>query len=75
MSNLENSPVTGIIEETNVVIDFGKHEGRTVAELASVDPSFYEKLKTERETGAFSIRRFRDKTFRLYLSPLSTIDN
>lgn len=75
MSQPTGSPVTGVIEETHVVIDFGKHEGRTVAELAQLDPAFYERLKSERETGVFSIRRYRDKTFRLYLSPLASLDN
>ncbi len=75
MSETSGSPVTGVIDEQQVVIDFGRHEGRTVAELAQVDPGFYEKLKSERESGAFSIRRYRDKTFRLYLSPLSKLDH
>ena len=32
------SPVTGVIDERHVVIDFGKHEGRTVQEIFELDP-------------------------------------
>ncbi len=74
MSNA-NSPVTGIISETEVVVDFGKYEGKTVEQVAELDPEFYSKLAKERENGVFAIRRQRDKTFRLYINPLSTIDN
>lgn len=69
------SPITGIIDEDLVVIDFGKYEGRTVQEIAELDPVFYDRLKSEKENGVFAIRRHRDKTFRLYINPLSNIDN
>lgn len=69
------SPVTGIIDEQLVVIDFGKYEGRTVQEIAEIDRAFYDKLAAEKESGVFAIRRHRDKTFRLYINPLSKIDN
>ncbi len=69
------SPVTGIIDENLVIIDFGKYEGKSVQEIASLDPLFYEKLATERESGVFAIRRHRDKTFRLYINPLSQMEN
>jgi broad specificity phosphatase PhoE len=69
------SPVTGIIDEGLVIIDFGKYEGKSVQEIADLDPPFYEKLATEKENGVFAIRRHRDKTFRLYINPLSNIDN
>ncbi|MEN9723498.1 MAG: hypothetical protein RJB38_1484 [Pseudomonadota bacterium] len=68
------SPITGIIDEKNVVIDFGKYEGRTVSEMAELDPEFYQKLATEKENGIFAIRRHRDKTFRLYINPLTQMD-
>lgn len=70
-----NSPVTGIIDEKQVIIDFGKYEGKTVQEIAELDPAFYDRLATEKESGVFAIRRHRDKTFRLYVNPLSNIDN
>jgi hypothetical protein len=75
MSASNGSPVTGVIDEKNVIIDFGKYEGKTVHEIADIDPTFYERLKTEKENGVFAIRRHRDKTFRLYINPLSNIDN
>lgn len=64
------SPVTGVIQETEVVIDFGKYEGRTVQDVATLDPEFYQRLVEEKENGIFAIRRNRDKTFRLYINPL-----
>ncbi|MBC7693325.1 MAG: hypothetical protein H7222_16290 [Methylotenera sp.] len=70
-----NSPVTGVIEENQVIIDFGKYEGKSVQEIAALDPTFYGKLVNEKENGVFAIRRHRDKTFRLYINPLSDIDN
>ena len=69
------SPVTGIIEENQVIIDFGKYEGKSVEEVADLDPVFYERLATEKENGVFAIRRHKDKTFRLYINPLSGIDH
>lgn len=74
MSANSGSPVTGIIDESQVVIDFGKYEGKTVYEVSLLDPPFYEKLATEKENGIFAIRRNRDKTFRLYINPLSSMD-
>lgn len=75
MSASTNSPVTGVIDENMVVIDFGKYEGKTVEEIAAIDPIFYERLATEKENGVFAIRRHKDKTFRLYINPLSDIDH
>jgi len=69
------SPVTGVIDEKMVIIDFGKYEGKTVQEVAELDPIFYDRLASEKENGVFAIRRHRDKTFRLYVNPLSTMDN
>lgn len=67
------SPVTGIIEESQVIIDFGRYEGKTVSEIADADPTFYQKLCEQKDN--FAIRRHRDKTFRLYVNPLFNIDN
>lgn len=75
MSTQQGSPVTGIIDEKNVIIDFGKYEGKTVQELAELDKGFYDRLVAERENGVFAIRRHRDKSFRLYINPLSNIDH
>ena len=69
------SPVTGIIEESQVIIDFGKYEGKTVDQIAQIDPAFYDRLASEKEAGNFAIRRNRDKSFRLYVNPLSKMDH
>jgi hypothetical protein len=69
------SPVTGVIDEGLVIVDFGKYEGKTVEQIAELDPIFYERLATEKESGIFAIRRHKDKTFRLYINPLSDIDH
>jgi broad specificity phosphatase PhoE len=71
----QTSPVTGVIDENIVIIDFGKYEGKTVQEIAEIDPAFYQNLATEKENGVFAIRRHKDKTFRLYVNPLSNMDN
>jgi hypothetical protein len=63
----ELSPVTGIIEEDRVVIDFGEYEGKSVLEIADTRPDFYQFLIDQKETGNFSIRRTKDKIFRLYV--------
>ncbi len=69
------SPVTGIIDEKLVIIDFGKYEGKSVSEIAELDPIFYDRLASEKESGVFAIRRHKDKTFRLYVNPLSNMDH
>ena len=74
MSQPNHSPITGIIDESNVIVDFGKYEGRSVKELAVLDPDFYEALAGEKGEGIYAIRRHRDKTFRLYLNPLAQMD-
>lgn len=71
----ENSPVTGIIDEKQVIIDFGKYEGKSVYEMSQTDSEYYDRLVAERETGAFAIRRNKDKTFYLYINPLSKTDH
>jgi hypothetical protein len=69
------SPVTGIIDEDLVIIDFGKYVGKSVQQVSELDPVFYEKLANEKENGIFAIRRHKDKSFRLYINPLSNIDH
>ena len=68
-----SSPVTGIIDEDLVIIEFGQYTGRTVRAIAELDPEFYQRLATEKDKGNFAIRRHRDKTFRLYVMPLSEV--
>ncbi len=67
------SPITGIIAEQLVVIDFGRHEGKTVSQIAKEDPLFYQRLVDQKEN--FAIRRHKDKSFRLYVNPLFTIES
>src|SRR4051812_25617715 len=54
MSSNNGSSVTGVIEENLVIIDFGKYEGKSVAEVAEIDRAFYERLATEKENGIFA---------------------
>lgn len=62
----ESSPLTGIIAEESVVIDFGEHEGKSVLEVSDTDPTYYHFLIEQREKGNFAIKRSKDKVFRLY---------
>ena len=62
------SPLTGIIEEDKVFIDFGEHEGKSILEVADTLPDFYQYLIDKKETGKCTIRRSKDKCFRLYVS-------
>ena len=71
----EVSPVTGIIDESWVIIDFGHHLGRTVSEIYEIDKEFYNKLSHLKDTGNYAIRRHTDKTFRLYMNPLFAMEN
>lgn len=68
------SPITGVIDEAIVIVEFGKYEGRTVRDVSEIDPQFYQVLAGERERGVYAIRRHRDKTFRLYINPLAQIE-
>lgn len=69
MAIQQTSPLTGVIAEENVVIDFGEHEGKSVLEISDTNPDFYTFLIDQRETGNFSIRRTKDKIYRLYCQP------
>lgn len=68
------SPITGVIDEAIVIVEFGKYEGRSVRDVCELDPQFYSVLAAERERGVYAIRRHRDKTFRLYINPLAQIE-
>lgn len=68
MAMAQQSPLTGIIEEEKVLIDFGEHEGKSVLEIADTHPHYYQKLIEYKEEGNFAIRRYKDKSFRLYVS-------
>ena len=68
MAQQNVSPVTGIIEEDQVFIDFGDHEGKSILEIADTLPEYYEFLIDEKNDGKCTIRRSRDKIFRLYVT-------
>lgn len=67
MAQQEVSPLTGILEEDQVFIDFGEHEGKSVLELAVTLPKYYEFLIDQKESGNCTIRRSKDKSFRLFM--------
>lgn len=62
------SPITGIIEEDKVFVDFGEHEGKSILELSDCYPDYYKYLIEKKEDGHCTIRRSKDKSFRLYVS-------
>lgn len=64
------SPLTGVIEESDVIVDFGQYEGQPVSQVKAQDPELYEQLVQEKENDNIAIRRNKDKTFRLYMNPL-----
>lgn len=64
------SPLTGVIEEDKVYIDFGEHEGKSVLEVADTLPEFYDYMLSNKEMGNFFIRRGKDKLYRLYINEL-----
>lgn len=62
------SPISGIIEEDKVFLDFGEHEGKSLLEIADTEPDYYDFLIDKKEDGQCAIRRSKDKIFRLYVS-------
>lgn len=70
MATSDVSPLTGIIEEDKVFIDFGEHEGKSVLEIADTLPEYYDFLLETKDHGRCTIRRSKDKCFRLYVTQL-----
>lgn len=68
MATADVSPITGIIAEDLVYVDFGEHEGKSVLEIADTLPEFYDFLVESKEVGKCTIRRSKDKSFRLYVT-------
>ena len=68
MAIQEVSPVTGILEEDQVYVDFGEHEGKSILEIADTEPEFYRFLLEKINLGQSAIRRSKDKLFRLYIT-------
>ncbi len=71
MANADVSPLTGIIEEDKVFVDFGEHEGKSVLEIADTLPEYYEFLVESKSDGRCIIRRSKDKSFKLYVSQVA----
>ncbi len=68
MAIQEVSPLTGILEEDQVFVDFGEHEGKSILEISDTEPEYYEFLIQKRSDGQCTIRRSKDKIFRLYVT-------
>ena len=68
MATQEVSPLTGILEEDRVFVDFGEHEGKSILEVSDTIPDFYNYLINEKSLGKCAIRRSKDKSFRLHLA-------
>jgi hypothetical protein len=72
------SPVTGILNEEDVFMDYGEHAGLTVKQVHELDPDFYDALIDQKGSGLYAIKREAhldgNKTFRLYLNPLAHLD-
>ena len=68
MAALPQSPLTGILAEETVVIDFGEHEGKSVLQVNDENPDFYSFLLEQKEEGNFIIKRSKDKEFKLYIN-------
>ena len=68
MSAGEVSPITGILAEDQVFIDFSEHEGKSILEVADTLPDYYDFLIDRKEEGNCTIRRSKDKIFRLYVT-------
>jgi hypothetical protein len=68
MAQQEVSPLTGILAEDRVYIDFGEHEGKSILEISDTMPEYYDFLVDKKDVGQCAIRRSKDKSFRLYVS-------
>ena len=68
MAQQEVSPLTGILEEDRVFVDFGEHEGKSILEVADTLPDYYDFLISQKDDGNCTIRRNKDKSFRLYMA-------
>ena len=73
MAQANLSPLTGIIEEDTVIIDFGDHEGKSVLEVSDTHPEFYRQMIEfkDRKGSDFTIRRSKEKDYRLNMNMTS----
>ncbi|OIQ16088.1 MAG: hypothetical protein BM556_15620 [Bacteriovorax sp. MedPE-SWde] len=65
---VQTSPLTGIIAEEQVFLDFGEHEGKSILEVQDTLPEYYSFLVEKKDEGTCMIRRNKDKSYRLYAS-------
>ena len=49
---MNSSPLTGIIEEDKVFVDFGEHEGKSLLEVSDCHPDYYDFLIERKERRA-----------------------
>ena len=68
MMEKETSPLTGIIEEDKVFVDFGEHEGKSVLEIADTLPEYYQYLVGKKNQGICTVRRGKHQSYRLHIS-------
>jgi hypothetical protein len=68
MAKQDLSPLTGVLAEDRVVIDFGEHTGKSVLQLNVDEHEYYDYLLEQKQEGNFFIKRNKDKIFRLYVS-------
>jgi hypothetical protein len=71
MAQIETSPLTGILLEDQVFLDFGVHEGKSILEIGDVYPEYYNYLMEEKDGGNFAIRRCKEKIYRLYVHEIT----
>ena len=68
------SPITGIIEEDQVFIDFGEHEGKSILEVADTLPDYYNFLLDRKENAIALLEDLRtnalDYTFQNQLTKI-----
>ena len=69
-----NSPITGVIDERKVFLEFGAYEGKSVREVSEIDPHFYDSLVAQKDLGRYILRRHADKSFRLLPNAQSLMD-
>ncbi len=60
------SPVTGVLDEDQVFLDFGEHFGKSILEISDTTPDYYSFLIEQRDKGNFQIKRTKEKIFRLH---------
>ena len=55
------SPLTGLLKEENVVLNFGEHQGKSIMAISADFPEYYEKLLEQKEKCNCFLKRGKDK--------------